>query len=75
MGSFDQTVPHPRLSQQALLERSHPSPIALMIVAEKVEETVQGEDPKLDREAMAEIARLASGHAGRDGNIAEATVG
>jgi hypothetical protein len=75
VGSFDQTVPHPRLPQQALLERSHPSPIAIMIVTEKVEEAMQREDPKLDRKAMAEVARLAAGHSGGDDNIAEVTLG
>ena len=75
MGSFDQTVLHPRLPQQALLERSHPSMIAFMIVAEKVEEAVQREDPKLGREAMAEVAGLAPGYAGGDHDIAEVAPG
>jgi hypothetical protein len=38
--SFDQAAPQSRPAQQALLECSHPSPIAFMIVAEKVEEAV-----------------------------------
>ena len=70
MGSFDQTVLHPRLPQQALLERSHPSMIAFMIVAEKVEEAVQGQNPKLDRKAMAELAGLAPGDAGGNHDVA-----
>ena len=41
-----------------------------MIVAEKVQEAVQGQDPKLSREMVAECAGLAAGDAGGDDDVA-----
>ncbi len=57
--------------QQALLESSHPSPVAFMIVAEKVQQSMQSQDSKLNSRAMAMLARLALGHTGRNHDLAE----
>jgi len=61
--------------EQALLDRSHAAVIALMIVAEEVQQAVKGEDPKLNSGAVAGLTRLARGHPAGDDDVAEKTLG
>jgi len=68
--ALDQSITKSGPAQQALLESSHPSAVALMIVAEKVQEAVQRQDPKLSREMVAKGAGLAAGDAGGDDDVA-----
>lgn len=71
MDSLDQSLTKPRSSQQALLECSHPSPVALMIVAEEVQEAMQRQDPKLNSNWMPQVPSLAPGDTAGDDDVAE----
>ena len=57
--------------QQALLESSHPSPVAFMIVAEKVQQSMQSQDSKLNSKVVAMLPRLPLGYPCRNHDLAE----
>ena len=56
---------------QALLEPSHLAAIPLVIIAKKVQQTVQGKHPKLGREAVPGKRGLAPRNSKRDHHIAK----
>lgn len=66
----DEPDGQPRATTQAFLERSHLSPIPLVIVAQEMQQPMKGQDPLLDRRCVAVHACLTTGHAHRDGNVA-----
>ena len=58
---------------QALFEPSHLAGIPLVIIAKKVQQTVEGKHPKFRREAMPGTSGLAARNSKRDHHIAQLT--
>ena len=46
---FNQPLDEPALAAQAPFHASHPAIIVLVIIAKKVQQAMQGQDPELDR--------------------------
>ena len=70
MGARDQTFLQPALTAQPFLEPSHAAVVVLVVVAEKVQQPVQGEHAQFGQLRVARIAGLAAGDAARDHDIA-----
>ena len=74
MHSLDQTFAQPALAPEPALEACHPPVIPLVIIAKQVQQAVQREDPQLNLERVARVARLAPGNAGRNDDVAKKCV-
>ena len=62
--SLDQSLGQPATPAEPRLDAGHAAPVALVIIAKKVQEPVQGQHPQLVLEGMAGLLRLTAGHAG-----------
>ncbi len=47
---FNQPLDEPALAAQAPLQASHPAIIGFVIIAKKMQQTMQGQHPQLDRQ-------------------------
>ena len=68
---FNQPLDEPALEAQAAFQASHPAVIALVIIAKKVQQAMQGQHPQLDRERMAGLPRLTARNSCRNHDIAQ----
>ena len=62
-GASDETGRQPRTPPQPLFHRPHGAPVPLVIVAQKVQKAMQGENPIFGAEGMAGLAGLPCGNA------------
>jgi len=72
--SFDQALTQPALSAQPFFDAAHASAVALVVVAEEMQEPVQREDAQLGGLAVARVACLALRHAAGDYDVSEKTL-
>jgi hypothetical protein len=70
-GALDQPFDQAAAAAEAALEASHAAVIALVIIAEQMEQPVERKDAKLSRKGMAGFPRLTPGHAGGNHDVAE----
>src|SRR5438105_1836228 len=71
MRSFDQPLTQPALAAQPALDAPHAPAVAMMIVAEQVQEAVERENAKLGQFRVARGARLTLRDAPGDYDISE----
>jgi hypothetical protein len=57
---FNQPLGEPALTAQAPFEASHPAIIVLVIIAKKVQQAMQGQNPELDRAGVPGLPGLAA---------------
>ena len=69
--AFDETFAKTALAAKPLLEPSHLTAIPLVIIAKKVQQTVQGKHPKFRGEAVPGLPRLATRNSKRNHHIAQ----
>ena len=69
--AFDQPLDEPALEAQAPFQASHPAVIALVIIAKKVQQAMQRQHTKLDRQSMASLPGLTARNSSRNHDIAE----
>jgi hypothetical protein len=69
--SLDQSFPQPAARAQSGFDTCHPAVIALVIIAKKVQQPVQRQNPKLRLDRVARLPGLPAGDAGRNYDIAE----
>jgi hypothetical protein len=67
---FNQPLDEPALTAQAPFQASHPAIIVFVIIAKKVQQAMQGEDPKLDRTRVPRLQGLAARKSFSDHDIA-----
>src|SRR5712671_6947435 len=70
-GALDQPLSQAALSPQPALDALHAPVVALVIVAQEVQQPVQGQDSDLGAFGVAGLARLAPRHASGDDDVAE----
>ena len=71
--ALDQAFHEAPAAAEAAFEASHAAVIALVIIAEQVQQPVKRQDPQLSRKGMARLARLAPGGSCGNHDIAEVT--
>jgi len=69
--SFDQSLAQPAAAAQPGFQAGHAAPVALVIIAKKVQQPVQGQHPKLVLEGMTGLFRLTARHTRRNHHVAE----
>jgi len=69
MSAFDQPLVETTSSTQPALDSQHSPLVSLVIVAQKVQQAVQGENPELGAFRVARCAGLASGDTSRDDDV------
>ena len=69
--AFNQPLDEPALEAQAPFEASHPAVIVLVIIAKKVQQAMQRQHSKLDRDGMPGLPRLTARNSCRNHDIAE----
>jgi hypothetical protein len=67
--ALDETFLQPARATQSPLEPTHLAGVALVIIAKEVQQTVQGEDPELRRQAVSGGLRLAPRNTKRNHDI------
>src|SRR5262249_51173577 len=70
---LDQTFAQATLSAQTTFDPGHPAVISLVIIAKKVQESVQSQHPQLDLNCVAGLARLAQRNPPRYDDFAQKT--
>src|SRR5262252_7146156 len=73
--ALDQAFTQPALTPQPLLHAAHLAAVALMIVAEQVQQAMQCENFELNPLRMSRLARLTSSNAAGDDDVAEEGAG
>ena len=71
--SLDQSLAQPAAPAEPRLDAGHAAPVALVIIAKKVQQPVQGQHPKLVLEGMTAVGRLPPGDSGGDDHVAKIT--
>jgi hypothetical protein len=69
--ALDQPLGESALVAQSPLEASHPAVIALVIIAKKVQEAVQGQHAQLDGNRMTGLPGLTARNSSRNHDIAK----
>jgi hypothetical protein len=69
--SLDQPFTQAGLAAQPAFEPSHPAVIALVIIAKKVQKTMQSQDADLGSEGVPRLAGLSARHTRRNHHIAQ----
>jgi hypothetical protein len=67
---FNQPLDEPALTAQAPFQASHPAIIVLVIIAKKVQQAMQGQDPELNRARVPRLPGLAARKSFSDHDIA-----
>ena len=73
--ALDQPLAQAALAAQAALDAAHPAAVALVIVAEQVQQAVEREDAQLGQLGVARRARLTPRDAARDDDVAQKGTG
>ena len=72
-GSLDEALAKPPFAPKALFGAAHLAAVALVVVAEQVQQAVQRQDPELGQLRVARVAGLTPGHAAGDHDLAQRT--
>jgi len=70
---LDQTFAQATLPTQTTLDPGHPAVISLVIIAKKVQQAVQSQNPQLDLDRMACLPGLAARNPARNDDFAQKT--
>jgi hypothetical protein len=68
---FNQPLDEPALAAQAPFQASHPAIIVLVIIAKKMQQAMQSQDPELDRARVPRLPGLAAGKSFSNHDIAK----
>ena len=71
MSALDQSLAQAALPAQTAFEAQHATVVLFVIVAEEVQEAVQGEDPELGAFRVTRCAGLVFGDTSRDDDVPE----